>query len=86
MEAAHRVARERVARLTPEQLEQTIAWGTTETPLVGPTWRVLITLLNDSLQHTGQINYIRGLVSEPDWRALASKRGTPAASPGRPQH
>jgi uncharacterized damage-inducible protein DinB len=71
MEAAHRVARERVARLTPEQLEQTVAWGTAETPLLGPAWRVLITLLNDSIQHTGQINYIRGLVSEPDWRRRA---------------
>ena len=72
MEAAHRVARERVARLTPEQLEQTVAWGTAETPLSpGPAWRVLIVLLNDSIQHTGQINYIRGLVSEPDWRRRA---------------
>jgi len=73
MEAAHRVAKERVARLTPEQLEQTVAWGTTQTPLMGPAWRVLITLLNDSIQHTGQINYIRGLVSEPDWRRRAEE-------------
>ena len=71
MEAAHRVAKERVARLTPAQLEQTVAWGTAETPLLGPAWRVLITLLNDSIQHAGQINYIRGLVSEPDWRRRA---------------
>jgi len=72
MEAAHRVARERIARLTPEQLQQTVAWGTAETPLPpAPAWRVLITLLNDSIQHTGQINYIRGLVSEPDWRRRA---------------
>ena len=72
MEAAHRVAKERVARLTPEQLEQTVAWGTADTPLPpAPAWRVLITLLNDSIQHTGQINYIRGLVSEPDWRRRA---------------
>jgi hypothetical protein len=72
MEAAHRVARERVDRLAPEQLEQTVAWGTAETPLPPrPAWRVLITLLNDSIQHTGQINYIRGLVSDPDWRRRA---------------
>jgi hypothetical protein len=71
MEAAHRVARERFAGLTPEQLEQSIAWGTAETPLLSPTWRVLVTLLNDSIQHAGQINYIRGLVSEPDWRRRA---------------
>jgi hypothetical protein len=71
MEAAHRVARERVARLTPVQLEQTVVWGTTQTPLSGPSWRALIVLLNDSIQHVGQINYIRGLVSEPDWRRRA---------------
>src|SRR5579859_2863022 len=28
MEAAHRVARERIATLTPEQLEQSVTWGT----------------------------------------------------------
>jgi hypothetical protein len=71
MEAAHRVAQERVARLTPEALEQTVAWGTAQTPLSGPVWRALVVLLNDSIQHTGQINYIRGLVSEPDWRRRA---------------
>ena len=71
MEAAHRVARERFSWLTPEQLEQSVAWGTAETPLLSQTWRVLITLLNDSIQHAGQINYIRGLVSEPDWRRRA---------------
>jgi hypothetical protein len=71
MEAAHRVARERVSRLSPEQLEQTIAWGTAQTPLTSPAWSALIVLLNDSIQHTGQINYVRGLVSEPDWRRRA---------------
>ncbi len=72
MEAAHRVAKERVAKLTQEQVEQTVAWGTAETPLPPrPVWQVLTTLLNDSIQHTGQINYIRGLVSEPDWRRQA---------------
>jgi hypothetical protein len=80
MEAAHRVARERVARLTPEQLGQSIAWGTSQTPLYGPTWRVLVTLLNDSIQHTGQINYIRGLVSEPDWRHLEEEASRAAHS------
>jgi hypothetical protein len=72
MEAAHRVTRERVARLMPEQLEQPVPWGTAETPVdTRPAWRALISLCNDSIQHTGQINYIRGLVSEPDWRRRA---------------
>jgi uncharacterized damage-inducible protein DinB len=86
MQAAHRVARERVAKLTPEQLEQTVAWGTADTPLPpSPAWRVLIVLLNDSIQHTGQINYIRGLVSEPDWRRRAedaSRAAQLASAPG----
>jgi hypothetical protein len=56
MEAAHRIARERVARLTPEELDQTVAWGTAQTPLSSPAWRALIVLLNNSIQHTGQIN------------------------------
>jgi hypothetical protein len=68
---AHRIARERAARLTPEQLQQTVAWGTAQTPLSGPAWQAPVVLLNDSIQHTGQINYIRRLVSEPDWRQRA---------------
>ena len=82
MDVAHRVARERVARLTPEQLEQPVAWGTAETPLSGPAWRALIVLLNDSIQHAGQINYIRGLVSEPDWRRRAEAAWRAAGSGG----
>src|SRR4051794_31715078 len=68
VEAANRAAVERVTRLTPEQLEQPVLWGTPETPAdTRPAWRALMSVCGDSLQHTGQINYIRGLVSERDW-------------------
>ena len=70
--AANRAAVERVARLTPEQLEQPVLWGTPETPVdTRPAWRALISICGDSIQHSGQINYIRGLVSEPSWRRRA---------------
>jgi hypothetical protein len=68
VEAANRAAVARVAGLTPEQLEQPVLWGTPETPVdTRPAWRALMSVCGDSLQHTGQINYIRGLVSEPGW-------------------
>lgn len=68
VEAANRAAVERVARLTPEQLEQPVLWGTPETPVdTRPAWRALMSVCGDSLQHTGQINYIRGLVPERGW-------------------
>ena len=65
VEAANRAAMSRITRLTPEQLEQPVLWGTPETPVdTRPAWRALISICGDSIQHTGQINYIRGLVSE----------------------
>jgi hypothetical protein len=78
MEAANRAAVGRIARLTPEQLQQPVLWGTPETPVdTRPAWRALISICGDSLQHTGQINYIRGLVSERGWRSRAG--GTSSA-------
>jgi hypothetical protein len=72
MEAANRAAVQRVARLTPEQLEQQVLYGTPETPVeTRPAWRAFISVCGDSIQHTGQINYIRGLVSEHGWRRRA---------------
>jgi hypothetical protein len=67
-EAANRAAIERVTRLTPDQLELPVVWGTPETPVdTRPVWRALMSICADSLQHLGQINYLRGLVSGPGW-------------------
>jgi hypothetical protein len=77
VEAANLAAVERITRLTPEQLEQPVLWGTPETPVdTRPVWRALISLCSDSTQHIGQINYIRGLVSEHGWlrRAANTRR------------
>ena len=68
IDAANRAAVERIARLTPEQLEQPVLYGTPETPVeIRPAWRALISVCGDSIQHTGQINFILGLVSERGW-------------------
>ena len=78
IEAANRAAVERVTRLTPEQLEQPVVWGTAATPVdTRPAWRALMSICADSLQHLRQINYIRGLVSEPGWfRRIGSTNST----------
>jgi hypothetical protein len=69
LEAAHRATVERVSRLTAEQLEQPLAYGTPEIPLdTRPAWSALASVCADSLQHTGQVNFLRGLVCEPGWR------------------
>jgi len=72
MEAANRAAVERITMLTLEQLEESVLYGTPETPVfTGPAWQAFIYVLGDSIQHTGQVNYIRGLVSERGWRRRA---------------
>ncbi len=69
MEAANRAAVERIGRLTPEQLEQPVMYGTLETPVREcPAWQAFISICGDSVQHAGQINFIRGLLSERGWR------------------
>jgi hypothetical protein len=65
VEAAHRVTVERVSRLTPTQLVQPIMSHTGERR---PAWRALAGVCNDSAQHSGQIAYLRGLMSGYAWR------------------
>jgi hypothetical protein len=69
MEAAHRATVERVSRLTAEQLEQPVAYGTPQIPVdTRPAWSALVSVCGDSIQHTGQVNFLLGLLSEPGWR------------------
>jgi Protein of unknown function (DUF664) len=65
IEAAHRVTVERVSRLTPTQMAQSIVSYTGEKR---PAWRALAGVCNDSAQHSGQIAYLRGLMSGYGWR------------------
>jgi hypothetical protein len=77
MEAVNRAAVERISRLTPEQLEQPVLWGTPATPVdTRPVWRALTSVCADSLQHIGQINYIRGLVSDSGWLQRAGRNSS----------
>lgn len=64
-EAAHQALVRRVSRLTPEQFDQPVEYipGSSR-----PAWRALVSVLNDSSEHTGQINYLRGMVSGHGWR------------------
>jgi len=65
VEAAHQRTVGRVAALTPTQLEQSITSYTGEKR---PAWRALAGVCGDSAQHTGQIAYLRGLMSGYGWR------------------
>jgi hypothetical protein len=64
-DAAHRVTVERVSHLTPTQLVQPIMSHTGERR---PAWRALAGVCSDSAQHSGQIAYLRGLMSGYGWR------------------
>jgi hypothetical protein len=65
VDAVHRVTVERVSHLTPTQLEQPIVSHTGERR---PAWRALAGVCSDSSQHSGQIAYLRGLMSGYGWR------------------
>jgi hypothetical protein len=70
VDAAHHRTVERVAALTPTQLGQTIvSYPTGEQR---PAWRALAGMCGDSAQHTGQIAYLRGMLSGYGWRRAAS--------------
>jgi hypothetical protein len=65
MDAAHRATVARVSTITPGQFEQPIAY------LPGnprPVWQALGSVCGDSSQHTGQIAYLRGMVTGYGWR------------------
>ncbi len=64
-EAAHNAIVERVSRFTTEQFEQTIEYSPGSTR---PAWRALISVVEDSAEHTGQINYLRGMIMGHGWR------------------
>lgn len=68
LDAAHRATVERVAKITPQQFAQPMEYrpGVTQ-----PPWRALLNVCADSLQHTGQINYLRGMVTGYGWTRRA---------------
>jgi hypothetical protein len=48
-----------------EQLEQSIEYAPGSER---PAWRALISVVEDTAEHVGQINYLRGMVSGHGWR------------------
>ena len=63
--AAHNAIVERVSRMTPEDFDREIEYmpGSSR-----PAWRALISVMGDSSEHTGQINYLRGMITGQGWR------------------
>lgn len=68
MDAAHAATVARVTSLTPEQLAHPTSYVPGESR---PAWRALVGVCSDSLQHAGQIAYLRGMVSGYGWRRTA---------------
>ncbi len=63
--AAHEALVDRVSRATPEQLEAEIEYSPGSTR---PAWRALVSVVEDTAEHTGQVNYLRGMTAGYGWR------------------
>jgi len=63
--AAHNAIVERVSRMSPEDFEREIEYMP---GACRPAWRALISVMGDSSEHTGQINYLRGMITGHGWR------------------
>lgn len=66
VEAAHTLTLERVQALTDDRLMAEVTYWQGEEPR--PVWRALAGTVMDFTQHTGQIAYLRGLISGFGWR------------------
>ena len=66
VEAAHRATVDRVAAMTDEDLAKQYQYASTQEPR--PAWRGLLGVVMDFTQHTGQIGYLRGLITGFGWR------------------
>jgi hypothetical protein len=64
-EAAHQALVQRVSRLTPQQWEAEIEY---QPGSRRPAWRALVSVVEDSAEHTGQVNYLRGMLAGQGWR------------------
>lgn len=65
VQAAHEALVSRVAKFTPQQFEQEIEYSSGSSR---PAWRALVSVVEDSAEHTGQMNYLRGMMSGHGWR------------------
>ena len=64
-DAAHHAIVRRVSNLTPKQFEEQVeyvpGWS-------WPAWKALGSVIGDSTEHVGQINYLRGMTAGLGWR------------------
>ena len=63
--ASHNALVDRVSKMTEADFEKEVEYvpGSPR-----PAWRALISVMGDSSEHTGQINYLRGLITGHGWR------------------
>ncbi len=64
-DAVHAATMRRVTGLTPDQLHRPVRYMLEMAPQ--PAWRLLVSIAMDSVQHTGQIAYLRGLFAGYGW-------------------
>lgn len=65
--AVHEAVADRLAALTPERFAGAAGYADGRPPR--PLWRSLAATMSDTGQHTGQIAYLRGLITGYGWRA-----------------
>jgi Protein of unknown function (DUF664) len=65
-DAAHHITIQRLAQISPAQLGQPVPYVGVDTR---PTWHALRGMLGDAYSHTGQISYLRGMITGYGWRA-----------------
>ena len=63
-DAVHRTIVARVSGLSEDQFNQPVDYIQGERP----AWSALVSVLGDSGQHIGQVNYLRGMVTGLGWR------------------
>ena len=68
VEAAQRSTIERIATITPERFAEAVVYATGREPR--PLWLSLVGTVSDAGQHTGQIAYLRGLITGYGWRSV----------------
>lgn len=68
IEAAQQSTIERIAALLPERLQEEASYAEGREPQ--PVWRSLVGTVSDTGQHSGQIAYLRGLITGYGWRGF----------------
>ena len=65
-DAAQRATLQRLSKVTSAQMQEPVTYVLGDSR---PTWQAIRGMLGDSSQHTGQIAYLRGMVTGYGWQA-----------------